>query len=155
MWPAVHTCPDIAYAMGVLSRYCSNPGPTYCNLVIQIFKYLSGTLDLGITLTADSKDKLVGYTDFDYARLINGQKSTGGYIFMLFGRPLSHLSKVQSIVVLLSCKAEYIATTKAGKKALWVVQFLAYPGFRLPNQPVNLRANNKGAISRTKNPKFH
>ena len=49
MWPAVHTRPDIAYSVGVLSRYCSNPGPTHCNLVVQVFRYLSSTLGLGIT----------------------------------------------------------------------------------------------------------
>ena len=118
LWPTIHTHPDIAYAIRVLSQYCSNLGPTYCNLVIQIFRYLSGTLELGITFTVDSKDKLVGYIDSDYAGLIDGQKFTGGYIFMLSGGLLSHQSKLQSTVALLSCKAEYMAITEAGKKAL-------------------------------------
>ncbi len=56
--------------------------PTHCNLVIQIFSYLSGTLDLGTTFTADSEDDLVGYTDSDYAGLVDDRKSTGGYIFL-------------------------------------------------------------------------
>ena len=155
MWPAVHTRPDIAYSVGVLSRYCSNPGPTHCNLVIQIFRYLSGTLDLGITFTADSENDLVGYTDSDYAGLLDGRKSTGGYIFMLSGGPLSHQSKLQSTVALSSTEAEYMATTEAGKEALWVSRFLACLGFRLPSQPVDLRADNKGAISLTENPEFH
>ncbi len=34
IWPAEHKRPDIAYSMGVLSRYCSNTGPTNCNLVV-------------------------------------------------------------------------------------------------------------------------
>ncbi len=38
MWPAVHTHPDIAYSIGVLSCYCRNPGPTNCNLVVQVFR---------------------------------------------------------------------------------------------------------------------
>ncbi len=37
MWPVVHARPDISYSVGVLSRYCTNPGPIHCNLVIQIF----------------------------------------------------------------------------------------------------------------------
>ena len=79
MWPAVHTRPDIAYSVRVLSRDCSIPGPTHCNLFIQIFRYLSGTLDPGITFTADSEDDLVGYIDSDYAGLTDGRQSTGGY----------------------------------------------------------------------------
>lgn len=72
MWPAVYTHLNIAYVVKIFSQYCSNPEPTYCNQVIQVFRYLSGTLELGITYTTDSKNKLVGYTDFDYARFIDG-----------------------------------------------------------------------------------
>ncbi len=133
MWPAVHIHPDIAYSVGVLIRYCSNPGPMHCNLVILIFRYLSRTLDLGITFTSDSEDELVGYTDSDYAGLIDGRKSTGGYIFMLSVGPLSNQLKLQSTVVLSSTEAEYIATTEAGKEALWVAQFLTCLGFCLPS----------------------
>ncbi len=155
MRPALNTRPDIAYSAGVLYQYCSNPGPTNCNLVIQIFRFLSGTLDLGITFTADSEDELVGYTDSDYAGFIDGRKSTGGYIFMLSDGHLSHQLKLQSTVALLSTEAEYMATTEAGKKALWVASLLACLGFRLPSQPVDLRAEKKGAISLTENLKFH
>ena len=48
-----------------------------------------------------------------------------------------------------------MAKIEAGKEALWVAQFLACLGFRLPSQPVNLRADNKRAISLTENPEFH
>ena len=155
IWPAVHTSPDIAYLIGVLSRYCSSQGPTHFNLVIQIFRYLSGTLDLGITFTANSEDGLVGYTDSDYEGLADGQKATGGYIILLSGAPLSHQSKLQSTVALSSTEAEYMATVEAGKEALWVARFLACLGFRLPSQPVKLCADNKGAIALTENPEFN
>ena len=132
MWPSVHIRPDIAYSVGVLSQYSSNPGPTNWNLVIQIFRYLSGTLDFGITFIVDSGNDLVGYIDSDYAGLIDGQKSTDGYIFMLSGGLLSHQSKLQSTVALLLYKAKYMATTEAGKEVLWVDDFwlawdLAFP----------------------------
>ena len=155
MWPAVHTRPDIAYLVGVLSCYCSNPGPIYHNLIIQIFRSLSGIFDLGIAFTADSENDLVSYTDSDHTGLTDGRKSTDGYIFMLFGRPLYHQSKLQSTVALSSTEAEYMATVEAGKEALWVARFLACLGFRLPSQPVKLCADNKGAIALTKNPEFH
>ncbi len=63
IWPAVYTRPDIAYSVGVLSCYCSSPGTTNCNFVVQIFWYLSATLGLGITFNANSENNLVGYTD--------------------------------------------------------------------------------------------
>ncbi len=141
--------------MGVLRCYCSNLGPTYCNLVVQVFRYLSATLELGITFNTNSENDLVSYKDSDYARLVDGRKSTGGYIFMLSGGPLFYQSKLQSTVALSSTEAEYMATTEAGKEALWISRFLTSLRFWLPNQPVDLRADNKGVISLTKNTEFH
>ncbi len=155
MWSAVYTPPDIAYSVRVLSCYCSNPGPTNCNLVVQVFRYLSATLGLEITFKANSENDLVGYTDSDYAGLVDGQKSVGGYIFMLSGGFLSHQSKLQSTVAFSSTEAEYMATTEAGKGALWISRFLTSLGFRLRNQLIALRADNRGAISLTKNPEFY
>ena len=143
IWMAVNTCPDIAFLVGLLSQYCSNRGYRDCNLVIQIFRYLSRTVDLGITFTADSEDELIGYSDSDDAGLIEGQKSTGGYIFILSGRPLSHQSELQSSVTLSSIEAKYMAATEAGKGTLWVAQFLTCLGFHFPSQFVDLRVDNK------------
>ena len=74
---------------------------------------------------------------------------------MLSGGLLSHQSKLQSTIALLLYEVEYIATTKVGKKALWVAQFLACLGFCLLSQPVDLYADNKEAILLTKYPKFY
>ena len=80
IWATVHTRPDISYAVGVLSRYCSNPGPTHIELVKKIFCYISGTIDIGLTFRADSPNNLVAYRDSDWAGLVDRRKSTGGYI---------------------------------------------------------------------------
>ncbi len=52
-------------------------------------------------------------------------------------------------------RVQTIAITEAGKEALRVIRFLACLEIRLLSQPVNLHADNKGAISQIKNPKFH
>ncbi len=48
MWPAMLTRPDLAYSVGVLSRYCSNPGKLHCVLIQRVLRYVVGTLDLGL-----------------------------------------------------------------------------------------------------------
>ncbi len=73
---------------------------------------------------------------------------------MLSGRHLSQQSKLRSTVAFWSTEAEYMVTTEAGKEELWVAKFLACLGFCRPSQPVNLRTDNKWAISLTKNPRF-
>ena len=155
MWPALHTRHNIAYLVGVLFRYCANPGTIYCNLVTQIFRYLAGTWNLGITFRSNTTDELVEYTDSDWAGLKDGQRSTGGYAFLLSGGPVSHQSKQQATVAFFSTEAEYMATTKAGKEALWIARFWAALGYRLPDQPISLRADNRGAILFTAHPEFH
>lgn len=48
-----------------------------------------------------------------------------------------------------------MTTTKVGKKALQIGQFLAALEYRLPSQLVSLRADNKGAILLIANPESH
>ncbi len=48
-----------------------------------------------------------------------------------------------------------MATTEAGKEALWIAQFLAALGYRLPGYPVYLKADNWETIILTANPEFY
>ena len=155
MWPAMHTRPNIAYAMGVLSRYCSNPGADHCSHLQRVLRYISGTLTRGLIFRRDSDEDITGYSDSDFAGLKDGRRSTGGYVFMLAGAPISHSSKLQPTVALSSCEAEYMALTEATKEALWCSRFLNELGFREANLPILLRGDNQGAIALTENPEFH
>lgn len=40
IWPTIYTRLEIAYLVGVISRYCANPASIHCNLVIWIYRYL-------------------------------------------------------------------------------------------------------------------
>ena len=157
MWPAVHSRPDLAQAVGVLSRYCSNPGPIHVALVKQVLRYVSGTLNKGLVFdgSADTPNDVVGYTDADFAGTKTGRKFTSGYVFLLAGAAISHCSKLQSIVALSTCEAEYVAMCEAGKEAIWVHRLLVELGYRKKNTAVPLRADNQGAIALTSNPEFH
>lgn len=44
----VHTRPDIAYAVGIVSRYMERPTVVHENAVKRIFRYVKGTLDYGL-----------------------------------------------------------------------------------------------------------
>ena len=44
MYAMVATRPDIAYAVGVVSRYMSNPGKSHWQAVKCILRYLKGTM---------------------------------------------------------------------------------------------------------------
>lgn len=59
------------------------------------------------------------------------------------------------MIALLSCEAEYMITTEAGKEVLSIARFLACYKFRFPSQSINLCVNNKRAILLIENPKFY
>lgn len=46
----VHTSLDIVYLVGILCYYCSDSNLIYYNLIIYIFRYLFGTLNIEIAL---------------------------------------------------------------------------------------------------------
>ena len=48
MYVMVCTRPDIAHAVGVLSRFMSNPGKEHWTTVKRVFRYLRGTSDYGL-----------------------------------------------------------------------------------------------------------
>ena len=43
------TCPDIAYAIGKLSRYTDNPSIEHWDAISRLLRYLKGTLDYGLS----------------------------------------------------------------------------------------------------------
>ncbi len=157
MWPAIHSRPDLAYSVGVLSRFCRSPGPVHVELVKHVLRYVSGTLELGLTFDgeADTPDHVIGNTDSDFAGSKTDRKSTGGYVFMLAGAAISHSSKLQSIVALSTYEVEYAAMCEAGKEAVWLGYLLAELGFRKRFTPVILCADNQGSIALSNNPEFH
>jgi hypothetical protein len=48
MYAMVCTRPNIAHAMGVLSRYMSKPGKEHWTTVKRVFRYLCGTTNYGL-----------------------------------------------------------------------------------------------------------
>jgi hypothetical protein len=50
MYAALRTRPDIAYAVGHLTRFTENPGKAYWKVVKQVIQYLKGTKDWWLVL---------------------------------------------------------------------------------------------------------
>ncbi|RVW87710.1 Retrovirus-related Pol polyprotein from transposon TNT 1-94 [Vitis vinifera] len=94
MYAMVCTRPDIAHAVGVVSRFMSRPGKQHWEAVKWILRYLKGSLDTCLCFTGASL-KLQGYVDADFAGDIDSRK-----------------------------KAEYVAATEAGKEMIWLHGFL-------------------------------
>ncbi|KAL9268540.1 Retrovirus-related Pol polyprotein from transposon TNT 1-94-like protein, partial [Drosera capensis] len=75
MYAMVCTRPDIAYAVGVVSRFLSNPGKQHWEAVKWILRYLKGTSKLCLSF-GKGEPVLEGYTDADMAGDLDHRKST-------------------------------------------------------------------------------
>ncbi|GKA91500.1 hypothetical protein Tco_0813370 [Tanacetum coccineum] len=152
MYAMVCTRSDLAHAVGVVSRFLSNPGKKHWEVVKWIFRYPRGTSKLGITF-GNGKLMLVGFTDLNMAGNKDNMKSTSGYLMTFTGGAVSWQSRLQKCVALSTTDAEYMAATKACKELLWLKRFLQELGFK--QQRYAVLCDNQSAIHLAKNSMFH
>ena len=120
MYAQVCTRPDIAFVVGLLGRYLSNPGMDHWNVVKRVLRYLKGTKDYMLTYRKVENLELIGYTDSDFAMCPDDRKSTSGYIFMLAGGAVSWKSVKQTLVTSSTMHAEFVACYGASSQAVWL-----------------------------------
>ncbi len=93
MYAMLGTRPDLAYPVGLLGRFASDPSVTHWDGVLSVFKYLKHTSDLGITYSGGC-EQLDGYSDADFATSdVDRRQVTSGYVFRLWGGAISWQSK--------------------------------------------------------------
>ena len=97
MYVPVCTRPDIAFTVGMLGRYQSNPGMDHWKATKKVMRYLQGTKDYMLMYRRTNNLEVIGYSNLDYAGCIDSRKSTSRYVFMLAG----------GAVFLEKCKANF------------------------------------------------
>ena len=152
----VNTRPDIAYAVGIVSRYMEAPRSTHWAAVKQILRYLAGTVSYGCRYKKQNNPEtiLTGFSDSDLAGDIDDRKSTSGSVFMLGRNLITWASQKQKVVALSSCEAEYIASANAAYHGIWLSRLLGEL-LEVLTPKVKLLVDNKSAIALSKNPVHH
>jgi len=155
MYLAVGTRPDIAFAVGALSRFNANPGQAHWKQVQHVFKYLAGTQDLMLCYGpgADSTSLQI-YSDADYAGDVDSARSTSGHTVFIGKCLVNWSSKRQPVVAKSTTEAEYIAANNAGSDGVWFRNFASELGYP-PSGPTPLWLDNQSAIRVGKNPEHH
>ncbi|XP_048605844.1 secreted RxLR effector protein 161-like [Brassica napus] len=120
----LHMCPDLSFAVGILSHYMHNPKRSHATVLKQILRYLRGTLSYGLFFKRMGKSELVGYSDSSHNVDEDDGRSTTGHVFYLNSCPISWCSQKQETVALSSCEAEFMAATEAAKQAIWLQELL-------------------------------
>ncbi|KAI3764834.1 hypothetical protein L2E82_14851 [Cichorium intybus] len=152
MYAMVCTRPDIAHAVGVVSRFMSNPGKEHWEGVKWLLRYLKGTAEIALCFRRKGV-VLEGFTDADLGGCVDSGKSTTGYVFTIGGTAISWMSRLQKSVALSTTEAEYMAIAEAAKELIWLKNFLSELGMQ--QEDCVLHCDNQSAVHLAKNPVFH
>ncbi|KAI3659112.1 hypothetical protein MP638_001979 [Amoeboaphelidium occidentale] len=123
MYAMLGTRPDIAFAVGHLCRFMSQPSEAHWQAAIRVLSYLFGSKDLVLQYgpgELTSNEELLGYSDADFANDPIGRKSTSGFIVKYYNGAISWGSKRQNRVARSTTEAEYIALSSAAAELLWL-----------------------------------
>ncbi|KAH9794218.1 hypothetical protein KPL71_004820 [Citrus sinensis] len=127
MFAMICTRPDIAQAVGAVSRYMANPGGEHWIAVKKILRYIRGTSDVALCYR--------------------------GSEFTVRGLSVSCVSKLQTVVALSTTEAEYMAATQACKEAIWIQRLLEELGYK--QEKISVYCDSQSALHIARNPTFH
>jgi len=113
-----------------------------------VLRYLCGRTLLGVAYGIS--EPLQGYVDADWARDVDGRRSTTGFIFTVNSGPVAWASRRQSTVAASTAEAEYVAAAMATKEALWLRKLLGV--LDVDGQAVPMGEDNQSCLALINNP---
>ena len=154
LWIANGTRPDVTYSVNTLTKFTSNPGLIHWRAALRVLGFLNTTKNYCIRYTQQihldhispngyMRGILPNHTDFNcyvdasHASDVDTRRSITGYIFFIFGGPVSWQSRMQTSVALSSMEAEYMAASAATQEAMWQARLLEQMGMRI-DLPIKL-----------------
>ena len=76
--------PNIAYAVGRLSKYTHSPNQDHWDALVRLMRYMRGNMDYGIEYSGFPA-VLEGYSDANWISNSDETKSTSDYVFTFSG----------------------------------------------------------------------
>ncbi|GJZ78906.1 hypothetical protein Tco_0643743, partial [Tanacetum coccineum] len=137
--------PDIIFVVCMCARYQAKPTEKHLHAIKQIFRYLKGTIHMGLWYPKDSSFALRAFADADYAGCQDTRRSTSGSAQFLGDRLVSWSSKKQKSTAISTTKAEYIALSGCCAQILWMRSQLSNYSFTFNKIP--LYYDNQSAIA--------
>ena len=131
---ALHTRPDIAYAINLLSQQQANPTEYHWALGKHVLRYLKGTPTLGLHFVRNRREQqqqqqqqqqsmdIFFFSDANHGDPNIGRRSTSSYLAMLSGAPFHWRVKKQNSIALSSTEAEFVSLSECFQDAIWIQQ---------------------------------
>nr|GEZ88010.1 retrovirus-related Pol polyprotein from transposon TNT 1-94 [Tanacetum cinerariifolium] len=145
--------PDIVQAVCFCARYQSRPTEKHLKEVKRIFRYLEGTVNMGLWYPKGSSFELIAFSDVDHARCIDTRKSTSGGIQFLGDKLISWMLKKHNCIAMSLAEAEYVVLSTSYAQVMWMRTQLQDYGFNYNKIP--LYYDSQSAIAISCNPVQH
>ncbi|GJX40681.1 integrase, catalytic region, zinc finger, CCHC-type containing protein [Tanacetum coccineum] len=124
MYAMIRTRPDIAFAIGKLSRYTSNPSALHWQA-------------------------LEGYSDASWINNMEDHSSTSGWVFLLGGGAISWASKKQTCITSSTMESEFVALAAAGNEAEWLRNLIyEIPLWPKPISTISIRCDSAATLAK-------
>ncbi|GJQ90804.1 retrovirus-related pol polyprotein from transposon TNT 1-94 [Tanacetum coccineum] len=137
--------PDLVFAVCMCARYQAKPTKKHLKAIKRVFRYLKGTINMGLWYPKDNAMSLTAYADADHAGCQDSRRSTSGSAQFLRDRLVSWSSKKQRSTAISTTEAEYIAMSGCCAQILWMRSQLKDYGFEFNKIP--LYCDNKSVIA--------
>ncbi|GMI64952.1 cysteine-rich RLK (RECEPTOR-like protein kinase) 8 [Hibiscus trionum] len=124
MYAQVCTRPGIAFVVGMLGRYQSNPGMDHWKAAKKVFRYLKGTKEYMLTYKRSDHLEVIGYSDSDFAGCVDSRKSTSCYVFLFASGAISWRSVKQTLTTTSTIEAEFVSCFEATSHGVWLKSFV-------------------------------
>ena len=118
------TRPEMAYAVQQVCLHMHDPRECHQSLIKRALRYVRGSTNHGLWLTASSSLTLRAYTDADWAGCPDTRRSTSGFCVYIGDSLVSWSSKRQAIVSRSSAEAEYRGVANVVAECIWLRQLL-------------------------------
>lgn len=153
MYGMIGTRPDLAYPVGLVSRFMSDPIREHWEAVKWVLRYVRGSIGMCLTYKRSSELKIVGFCDSDYSADLDRRRSISGYMFLVGDYVISWKSSLQKVVALSTTEAEYISMTEAANESVWLRGLSEDFGYQ--QEKVEVFCDSQNALALAKNNVHH
>ncbi|CAM8902387.1 unnamed protein product [Rhodiola kirilowii] len=148
MYAMTSTRPDIAFAVGKLSLYTSNPSVDHWQAVHRVLRYLKGMMNLGLVYL-EFPSVIEGYSDASWISNEEDHSSTNGWVFLLGGGAISWASKKQTCISSSTMESEFVALAAASKEAEWLKNMIhEIPLWERPISPISIHCDSAATLAK-------
>jgi len=137
--------PDIMYNICLCARFQKELREVHLTIVKRIFRYLTGTSNLGLLFKRRESFILISFCDVNYVGAKVEKKCISGSCHFIGGNLVTWICKKQGSTTLSTIEVGYMLATRCCGQLLWIKNQLE--DYNIYESKIPIYCNNKTSIS--------